>query len=260
MAVACYSGRMDAGELEAEFDDILRELLRSPGMLAAALTRNAGGEAAGAPATAEGSVPPALLDLEPDGPIESMRLAGDWILWLATSGDRSPDLAQAIGRAQRALKSSLRRHTGEEVPELVRGGAAPRGRARIVERIERYLTAFLNVHGAAAAFLLRRAGVAAVAGDASEARRERLSFLRKRIDAEAGRRRGTSHAEVTGEDVFAMSFWFDAYLVVFFDHPYSIDFVRFRARNVARDLAILLPHLDDDPLPPANVHPLPPRT
>jgi hypothetical protein len=111
------------------------------------------------------------------------------------------------------------------------------------------------------ALVLRGPELVATSGVIDPALRDRLPFLRRRVDAEAGRRRGrSSHAEVVGDDVYVRSFWFDAYLIAFFTGPgWSIDFVRHRARAVARELATVLPHLSDDPRDPANVRPLPPR-
>jgi hypothetical protein len=63
-----------------------------------------------------------------------------------------------------------------------------------------------------------------------------------------------------GDDVYARSFWFDAYLVIYFrDAGWALDFVRHRARAVCRALALILPHLEIEPPTPANVRPLPPR-
>jgi len=53
--------------------------------------------------------------------------------------------------------------------------------------------------------------------------------------------------------VFALSFWHRAALVVFFADTYPVDFVRHRARLVARELAELLPDLEPDPGAPAMV-------
>jgi hypothetical protein len=50
-----------------------------------------------------------------------------------------------------------------------------------------------------------------------------------------------------------MSFWFDAALVVLLTEPYAVDFVRHRSRQVARELANLLPLLEPDPDEPAAI-------
>ena len=63
-----------------------------------------------------------------------------------------------------------------------------------------------------------------------------------------------------------MSFWYDAALVVLLAEPYALDFVRHRARQVARELANLLPLLEPDPglaggdAPPAADDPWPWRS
>jgi hypothetical protein len=50
-----------------------------------------------------------------------------------------------------------------------------------------------------------------------------------------------------------MSFWYDATLVVLLAEPYARDFVRHRARGVAREIANLLPLLEPDPEIPAAI-------
>jgi hypothetical protein len=55
-----------------------------------------------------------------------------------------------------------------------------------------------------------------------------------------------------------MSFWYDAVLVVLLVEPYAVDFVRHRARQVARELTNLLPLLEPDPEAPAVIRRPPP--
>jgi hypothetical protein len=55
-----------------------------------------------------------------------------------------------------------------------------------------------------------------------------------------------------------MSFWYDAALVILLVEPYAVDFVRHRARQVARELANLLPMLEPDPETPAAIRRRPP--
>jgi len=70
---------------------------------------------------------------------------------------------------------------------------------------------------------------------------------------------GSSHGGFIDPDAYAMSFWYDASLVVLLDEPYAIDFVRHRCRHVARELCNLLPLLDPDPEAPAAIGPRPRR-
>jgi hypothetical protein len=66
---------------------------------------------------------------------------------------------------------------------------------------------------------------------------------------------GSSHGEIVDPDAYAMSFWYDAALVVLLADPYAVDFVRHRCRQVARELCNLLPLLDPDPDAPAAIRP-----
>jgi len=226
---------------EAELDDILRELLREPGAVGVSLARAETSEAA-------------------EGPRFSVPLGEGIELRVTTTLEPPVDLANAAERAVRELRACLRRSgvSLASAPEVSLWGRVPRSRAALLERVTRLLEALAaNLH-ATAVTVLRGDGIVASAGALDEVRRERLTFLRKRVDAEAARKRGTSsHAEVVSPDVYARSFWFDAYLALFFDHAYSVDFARHRARIVAREIGRLLPHLDDDPDAPAVVKPLP---
>jgi hypothetical protein len=230
-----------------EVDDILRELVREPGAIGAALVGS-------------GEDPEEIAELKAEQ-LRRVPLGQGAELVVAVAGGAPAELAAAIERAARELRACLRYHESEGVPRVELIGRLPRSRAALLRKATLLLEALLNMQNAAAATVLRRAEVLAAAGDLNEARRERLAFLRKRIDAEAARLRGqSSHGEALGPDVFACSFWFDAYLVLFFDRPYSPDFVRHRARAVTRELAQILPHLDEDPTTPAAIKPLPPTT
>jgi len=241
-----FRGILENVAFDTEVDDILRELLRAPGTLAARLG------AAGGPSEEAGE--------------QRLPLGAGAELVVAVADGAAPELAQTLSQAARELRACIRRYGLESVPEVRLVGRVPRSRAALIRRTESLLEAFAAMHGAVGAVLMRGPELLAVGGTVDAERKERLSFLRKRIDAAAARQRGkSSHGEVVGDDVFARSFWFDAYLIVFFDSSngdngaksWSVDFVRHRARAVARELAVVLPHLDDDPPAPANVRPLP---
>ncbi len=220
---------------ESEAEDILRELLREPGTLGAAV---------GAPAPAP----------EVPGAIEKRFPLGNGAeLVVAVTDPEPPALAAALERVVRDLRSRMRLLGVTDVPPVLIYGAAPRPREALLRRVEDLLGGLARMHGAEASALTHRDELVASAGAFDEARRERLPFLRHRVDAEAARRRGqSSHAEVVGDDVYARSFWFEAYLTVFFGAAgWAEDFVRHRARLVTRELAAILPHLLDEP-PPAS--------
>jgi hypothetical protein len=228
---------------EQEVDDILRELLRERGAIGARVV--SAGDAD-----------------ELAGVAHARRALGHGAELVVTVGALAdPELPAAIERAARELRACIRRHGVERVPEVTLVGRVPRPRAALLAKARAFLEALAAMHGALSALVLRGGQIVAEGGAVDAAQRERLTFLRKRIDAEAARRRGrSSHAEIVGDDVYARSFWFDAYLVIFFAGPgFAVDFVRHRARAVARALAVILPHLDDEPPSPANVRPLPPR-
>lgn len=231
--------------LEDEIDDILRELLREPGALAAHVVHT--GDAA---------------PEEASGPQLRAPLGGAIELVLTHQATLPPELPAAIERAARELRAALRRWGADAHstawPTLV--GRLPRHRRELLGRITAYLEGLAATHNVSAVVVLRGKEIVVQIGALDEPRNARLAFLRKRIDAEASRAKGkTSHAEIHDEEVYARSFWFDAYLILFFDAPYPLDFVRHRARAVTHELGRLLPHLDDDPTTPAATRPVPPR-
>ncbi len=226
---------------ESEIDDILRELLREPGALSAIVAT------AGA------------VDVEAS--VQRMALGGGAELVVATAPVPPPELPAAIERAARDLRACIRRHGVTEVPEVKLVGRAPRTRAALVGKVTDLLAALSAMHRAAGAVLLRGNEILATGGALDETHRAQLGFLRRRLDAEALKHRGrTSHAEIVGEDFYSRSFWFGAYLVIFFaESGFAVDFVRHRARATCRLLSVVLPYLEPEPPTPANVRPLPPR-
>jgi hypothetical protein len=107
------------------------------------------------------------------------------------------------------------------------------------------------------AAVVRHSELLSSAEPLDELQRERIPFTVKRVNAEAARRRTHSHAEVAGDDFFAVSFYFDAHLIAFFDGVYALDFVRHRAKLVTRELSHLLALLDEPPVDPAQAMPIP---
>ncbi len=172
-------------------------------------------------------------------------------------GDRDDERAAALERTARALRACARRWDVPTLPPLVYPDRGVGGRQRALERVEAYLQALSNTHGMLNAIVTHHGQPIASASALTELQRERLPFMLKRVKAEASRRDGSSHAYIAGEDCFAQSFWFDACLIAFFDGPYAVDFVRHRTRLVTRELANLLPMLDDPDRDPAQVAPLP---
>src|SRR5262249_22267334 len=166
---------------ETEVDDILRELLRAPGTLAARLG------AVGGPSEDAGE--------------QRLPLGAGAELVVSVADGAAPELAQTLNQAARELRACIRRYGLETVPEVRLVGRAPRSRAVLLRRTEALLGAFAAMHGAVGAALLRGPELLAVGGTIDTARKERLPFLRKRVDAAAARQRGkTSHGEVVGDD------------------------------------------------------------
>ncbi len=170
------------------------------------------------------------------------------------------DLEAAFDRVTRQLRTIRRRWDAMRLPEVaVTSGTsttAPVTRDRITERIGHFLQALASIDRASNAFCIRGTQLIAAAKDPDELEATRWPFLSRR--ALATHAPGSSHGEIIDPDAYAMSFWYDAAIVVLLADPYATDFVRHRCRQVARELSNLLPMLEPDPGAPASIRRRPP--
>ena len=194
-------------------------------------------------------------------PARTLALGGGEFLRveLPTRTSREHDVEAAFERATRQLRAIRRRWEVARLPEVVvaasSAATAPAG-ARVTERITGYLVALTQIERASNAFVTRDGRLVAAAREPDEAATSRLQFLARRVLTTHAP--NSSHGEIADPDAFAMTFWYDAALVVLLDEPYALDFVRHRCKQVARELAVLLPLLDPEPAAPAAVRRRPP--
>jgi len=175
---------------------------------------------------------------------------------LPTRHSREVDIEAAFDRATRQLRAIRRRWEVARLPEItVAPGATPPS-DRVSDRIVGYLRALAAIDRASNAFVTRGSQLIASARNPDELEATRWPFLARR--ALATHAPHSSHGEVVDPDAYAMSFWYDAALVILLIDPYAVDFVRHRARQVARELSNLLPLLEPDPATPAAIRRRPP--
>lgn len=167
------------------------------------------------------------------------------------------DIEAAFERVTRQLRAIRRRWEVARLPEITvtQSSAAPTN-DRITARIEHLLQALASVDRATNAFCTIGTKLVGAARAPDEVEAARWPFLARR--ALATHAPGSSHGEIVDVDAYAMTFWYDAALVVLLTEPYAIDFVRHRCRHVARELANLLPLLEPDPGAPAAMRRRPP--
>ena len=170
---------------------------------------------------------------------------------------RDTDIEAAFERVTRALRAVRRRYEVARLPEITVAPGAPPTGGKVKERIEAYMQALSTIDRASNAFVARGAQLIAAARVPDEQESSRFQFLARR--ALSTHAPGSSHGEVVDPDAYAMSFWYDAALVVLLAEPYGVDFVRHRCRQVARELCNLLPLLEPDPDAPAAIGPRPRR-
>ena len=228
----------DTSGLEDEVRDALRVLVDEIGAVSARIVEND--------------------DVRTGVPARTLALGGGEYLRveLPTRSSRDSDIEAAFERVIRQLRAIRRRWEVARLPELtVAPGAVPAS-DRITERITAYMRALGTIDRASNAFVTRGTQLVASAKPPDEQESSRWQFLARR--ALSTHAPGSSHGEVIDPDAYAMSFWYDATLVVLLAEPYAIDFVRHRCKQVSRELANLLPLLDPDPGTPAAIRRRPP--
>lgn len=225
--------------LDDEVRSILRELLATTGGAVAVI----------APANGERS----------DGKLMVSPLGGGAELRLDL-GDRElpSELASSIEHAVRALRAAARRYEAE-LPVLSVGNGAQGGSSseRASARIAAYLEALASVQHARNACVVVDHRMIAWAATPEALDEARWPLIERRAEASAHPGE-SSHGEIADPDVYAVTFWYGAALIVYFAGPYGVDFVRHRAKLVTRELSLLLPLLDPDPSSTAQRLPVPP--
>lgn len=206
--------------------------------------------AAGASIVAESSGPPSSESSARTTPLG----AGEFLRLDLSTCKPGIDVDAALDQAMRRLRAIRRRWEVAHLPEIA--VSAPTHRAigaSALERIQEYLRALAAVDRGSNALLLRHTELVAAARVPNEVEAARWPLIARRIMSI--RSPHSSHGELADPDAFAMSFWYDAGLILLLDEPYAVDFVRHRCRQVARELCHLLPLLEPDPGAPAAMGP-----
>jgi hypothetical protein len=190
-------------------------------------------------------------DLHGAGGLRTLPLGGGARLELEMGPMVRPDdeVDLALEHAVRALRAAAR-DTAAELPAVsVFAGPPPRP-TRVADRVHAYLHALAALHHGQNALCVVHGEVVASASDPTPLELSRAELLVKRCQA-AARAAGHGHGDLADDDAFVLTFWIGAALVLYFAEPYPLDFVRHRARAVARELSELLPELEPDPAAPA---------
>ncbi len=231
--------------IEDETRDALRELVESIGATSVRITL-AVDERTGIPARTV-----------PLGGGEYLRIESP-----SRADERAHDVEAAIDRVVRQLRTIRRRWEAAHLPEVVvvakiDSGPVTSGE-RVIERMKSFLEALAGSASAPGgnAILVVRGNLLVSARAPDEVEATRWPFLAKRVLATHAPH--SSHGEIVDPDAYAMSFWYDAAIVILLVEPFAIDFVRHRCRSVAREIANLLPLLEPDPHAPAMVRKRPP--
>jgi hypothetical protein len=199
---------------------------------------------------------------ERPGTISTQLAASTHLALSLANGTRADEVEwrTPLEHAARALRAASRRWD-VVLPELSIWAHTPHAspRERVLGRIADFLVAMANTEHCENTLVVRRGEVVSSARPVDEATAGRLPLITRQVDAASAalHDRGQGHGEIAGEDVYALSFWYGACLIAFFTRPYSVDFVRHRAKLVARELSELLAMLDPGPDAPASILPRP---
>lgn len=172
-----------------------------------------------------------------------------------SSSERTTSIDATLERAVRALRAAARRWD-EPLPALTIGtdpGAVTADKVK--DRIAAYLTALTGIGQVDNALLVVKGDVLGAGRPPEELETARSQFILRRVAA--AREPGSSHGELADSDFYAVEFWYGAALVLYLRQPYALDFIRFRCRQVTRELAHLLPMLEPEPPSPAAIRPPP---
>ncbi|MEO6771669.1 MAG: hypothetical protein ABI467_01440, partial [Kofleriaceae bacterium] len=123
------------------------------------------------------------------------------------------DVEAAFERATRQLRTVRRRYEVARLPEIaIAPGSVEPDHGRVIVTIEKYLKALAGIDRASNAFVTRGTALIAAARAPDDQESSRWQFLARRTLAT--KEPGSSHGEVVDPDAYAMSFWYDAVLVV----------------------------------------------
>lgn len=191
-------------------------------------------------------------------PARTLALGGGEFLRveLGTRSSSDVPIEQAFEHVTRQLRAIRRRWEVARLPEVFVGPGTVPTSDKVTDRIAHFLKGLASIDRATNAFVTRAGKLVAAATPPDETETSRWQFLARRTANTHAP--GSSYGEVVDPDAYAMSFWYDCTLIVFLAEPYGIDFVRHRCRQVARELANLLPMLEPDPDAPAAIRRRPP--
>jgi hypothetical protein len=232
--------------IEDEVRDVLKELVEEIGAVSARITEHD--------------------DTRTGVPARTMPLGGGEYLRVelptrvdraGSESGRTHDIEQAFEKVTRQLRAIRRRWEVSRLPEITFAPGVAASGVRVLDRIQSYMQGLASIDRATNAFVTKGTTLVAAARTPDELEATRWPFLARRVLATHAP--GSSHGEIIDPDAYAMTFWYDASLVLLLDEPYAIDFVRHRCKHVARELCNLLPLLDPDPEAPAAIGPRPRR-
>lgn len=228
-------GTPDPHELADHLREILAELAAATGSPAVRLTRDP--------------------DLNSGVPSRTVPLGAreHLVVELPTHSPHGSDLEQALDRAVRRLRALRRRHAVTTLPPLALGRPVGTPTERIRARILAFLEALASLPQVDGAHLVVRGQLIASVPAPTDLEAARWQFIARRVAASPAE--GSSHGELADPDFYACTFWYGAVLILFAQPGYAVDFLRHRARQVARELAVLLPELEPEPPAPAAIAP-----
>lgn len=222
--------------LDDEVRQILRDLIAELGATSAVITQSVEDRT---------GVPARTLPLG----------GGDFLRVELASRSKTESIDATLERAVRALRAAGRRWDQQLPAMTVATDTGVVTAEKVKDRIAAYVTALAGIGQVENALLVLKGELVVAGKPPQELEAERSEFILRRVAA--AREPGSSHGELADPDFYAVEFWYGAALVLYLRQPYALDFIRFRCRQVTRELAQLLPMLEPEPPAPAALRPPP---
>jgi len=168
---------------------------------------------------------------------------------------RADSIDAVLERCVRAIRAAARRWDAAIPTMAVGTEAGAPTTEKVRDRIGAFLTALAAIGQVENVLLVIKGAVVASGSPPKDIETARVPFIIRRVAT--AREPGSSHGELADPDFYAVEFWYGAALVIYLQPPYALDFIRFRCRQVTRELAQLLPMLEPEPPSPAALRPPP---
>lgn len=168
--------------------------------------------------------------------------------------DVNPELEVFLENWMRQLRQ-WESITAQNVSDLIFHENGLSRQDKIKLRLREFLLALVSATHAHQGFVVYKGETLSRTPLESKQYIERLPLLIRRLDKMAMESSKSSHSTWITDDVYACTFYYGAACCLFYKEPYALDFTKHRAKQVVKEMSLLLAELEDPHLPPVNSNP-----